>query len=141
VSTSKGMVQVSGKTYRIVERGRVHDVVRLEDDHVVGTLRHHPLLEVVASELPRDAMWEVAMSALRGARLPWGPRSSSQRTLMLACSRAGLEIWRWAAAAFSSLLLSPARLRPVPVLAGWNGASGAARGAIREDSAPNARPG
>jgi hypothetical protein len=92
VGTNKGMVQVSGQTYRIVERALLNEVVRLSDDRLVGMFRHEPVLEVVNCEIPPEALLEVARHARRMGRLNWHarrPRDETRwlRTLLAARSR------------------------------------------------------
>jgi hypothetical protein len=75
------MVQVSGTTYRIVERALFNEVFRITDNRRIGAFRHGPALEVMESEIPREALLVVARHALRNARLSWPPRSSRHLTL------------------------------------------------------------
>jgi hypothetical protein len=92
VGSNKGMVQVSGQTYRIVERALLNEVVRLSDDRLVGMFRHERALEVVKCEIPPEALLEVARHALRMGRLNWRarrPRDGTRwfRTQLAARSR------------------------------------------------------
>src|SRR6476646_10637095 len=90
---SRGMVQVYGHTYRIIERGALHDVVRILDDGLVGTFRNGPQLEVVRSEIPAEKLCEIAKLALTSARLAWRPRPQPARTSLLPSLRALLATW------------------------------------------------
>jgi hypothetical protein len=72
ISSSRGMVQVLGATYRIVRKGSAYEVVRVLDDSVVGVFRHAPELEVISGEAPEQLL-VIARAALRGARLLWSP--------------------------------------------------------------------
>jgi hypothetical protein len=72
-TTSKGMVQVNGTTYRIVEKPLFNEVVRLLDDRVVAAFRHKPRLELVHSSLPGDTVLHVVQAARSTARLTWYP--------------------------------------------------------------------
>jgi hypothetical protein len=71
--TVKGMVQVSGITYRIVRvRAGQYEVVRLLDDARVGAfalgVRAH-----VSCDAP-ELIREIARVALQGGRTSWLPR-------------------------------------------------------------------
>lgn len=88
----EGMVQVSGRTYRIEKIAQCHEVVRIADDRRVGAFTHGPGLRIVRSEIDSDELTAIARAALRAARLPWaGRRASAQadgRTLAKAAGRA-----------------------------------------------------
>jgi hypothetical protein len=73
----KGMVQVSGVTYRIVriERG-TYDVVRILDDERVGQFRTIPRVEVTAATGPAETMAEVAKAAVKWGKTSWVGRLS-----------------------------------------------------------------
>ena len=73
-TTSKGMVQVSGATYRIVRVGNVHEVFRLSDDGFVGSFAFSPALMLVECRIGPDLMRAVARQALRSSRLDWYPQ-------------------------------------------------------------------
>lgn len=70
----KGMVQVFGTTYRIVQVGPVHQVFRLLDDHFVGSFRYARTLSIIECHLGPELLAEVARQALRASLLAW-PRS------------------------------------------------------------------
>jgi hypothetical protein len=72
MSSSRGMVQVLGATYRIVRTGPAYEVVRVLDDRVLGAFRHAPELEVISGEAPEQLL-VIARTALRTARLLWSP--------------------------------------------------------------------
>jgi hypothetical protein len=111
VTSSNGMVQVSGATYRIVQRGRLHEVICVLDDLPVGTFRHRPTLRVVESRIPPERLLDIARQALRSARLAWAPDASERRPR--------LAVWTEAVAAWSRLLdylaVGSMRLQPVAV--------------------------
>lgn len=67
--SSKGMVQVFGRTYRIVQTEHGHDVVRLLDDCRVGSFRCDPKLYVVDSRVAPELLLQVAREALRSSRI------------------------------------------------------------------------
>jgi hypothetical protein len=69
------MVQVLGTSYRIVQAGPVHEVVRLLDDRCVGAFRHTPNLAIVESSIGVALMREIARQALRLSRIDWRPRT------------------------------------------------------------------
>jgi hypothetical protein len=73
----KGMVQVSGVTYRIVriERG-MYDVVRILDDQRVGQFRTIPRVEVTAAEAPAETIAEIAKAAVKWGKTSWVGRLS-----------------------------------------------------------------
>jgi hypothetical protein len=77
--TSKGMVQVFGTTYRIVQTASVHEVIRLLDDCCVGSFCCEPALTVVESRIAPELLREVALQALRSSRLEWRPRRSERK--------------------------------------------------------------
>ncbi|MEP7053404.1 MAG: hypothetical protein ABJB12_23775 [Pseudomonadota bacterium] len=67
----KGMVQVSGTTFRIVRltRGQ-YEVVRILDDVKIGTFRCEPSLAV--SDGPNsELLREVARCAIQGGKCTW----------------------------------------------------------------------
>jgi hypothetical protein len=73
----KGMVQVSGSTYRVVRVGfGVYDVVRLLDDAVVGRFRTVPTAQVESTLLEAELMSEVVRAAIQGAKTSWVGRLS-----------------------------------------------------------------
>jgi len=80
VIIKRGMVQVSGTTYRIVERALFSEVFRISDNRRIGAFRHEPALEVMESEIPLEALLDVARHALRSARLSWAPRRPRRPT-------------------------------------------------------------
>ncbi len=67
--SSKGMVQVFGTTYRIVQTGTAHEVVRLLDDRYVGSFRCEPALTIVESRIGLELLRQVAREALRSSRV------------------------------------------------------------------------
>jgi hypothetical protein len=72
MQTVKGMVQVSGTTYRIVRLGPgQYEVVRILDDARVGTFRSFPRVEVTSSQIGDTMMREIARAAIHGAKTSW----------------------------------------------------------------------
>jgi hypothetical protein len=69
VPSSKGMVQVFGRTYRIVQTESGHDVVRLLDDCRVGSFRCEPTLTIIDSRIAPELLRQVAREALRSSRV------------------------------------------------------------------------
>jgi hypothetical protein len=73
----KGMVQVSGSTYRVVRVGfGVYDVVRLLDDAQVGRFRTVPSTSVESTALAAELMTEIVRAAIQGAKTSWVGRLS-----------------------------------------------------------------
>jgi hypothetical protein len=72
-TTSKGMVQVSGTTYRIVRAGGVHQVFRLSDDGFVGSFAFSPALSLLECRIDAEILSAIARQALRSSRLDWRP--------------------------------------------------------------------
>ena len=73
----KGMVQVSGCTYRLVRVGMgLYDVVRLLDDVQVGRFRTVPHTRVETTSLEVELMNEVVRAAIQGAKTSWVGRLS-----------------------------------------------------------------
>ena len=68
---NRGMVQVLGTTYRIVERLDRCDVVRILDDQLVGAFRHRPALQVLESKIDTGVLLGVARETLRQARVSY----------------------------------------------------------------------
>lgn len=73
----KGMVQVSGVTYRIVrvERG-MYDVVRILDDQNVGRFRTIPRVEVTSATASAETIAEIAKAAVKWGKTSWVGRLS-----------------------------------------------------------------
>ena len=68
----KGMVQVAGKTYRVVRLAQgSYEVVRILDDTRVGTFRSTPPVEIVAQGIDASLMVEIARAAIQGAKTSW----------------------------------------------------------------------
>jgi hypothetical protein len=72
-ANSKGMVQVSGATYRIVQVGSDHRVFRLLDDRFVGSFRYVRGLAVLESPAGAELLSNVARQALRASLVAWRP--------------------------------------------------------------------
>jgi hypothetical protein len=115
-TTSKGMVQVSGTTYRIVEKSSLHEVVRILDDRVVGSFcfgfESEP--RVLGSEIPRRALVAMAQRAHRSARLSWPPRRARAERWFVALLQRAAAGRQQALATFAWVLRGP-RLQPIPV--------------------------
>jgi hypothetical protein len=99
-TTSKGMVQVSGATYRIVRVGHVHEVFRLSDDGFVGSFAFSPALMLVQCHIGTDLMRAVARQALRSSRLDWSPPAKRAPLFewarwLLTKSQAARRVARW----------------------------------------------
>jgi hypothetical protein len=72
MQTVKGMVQVMGKTYRIVRTmPTLYDVISIVDDALVGSFRCGPVLEVVPSSVDADSLRLIARAAIREAKTSW----------------------------------------------------------------------
>ncbi len=73
----KGMVQVSGSTYRVqrVAFGQ-YEVVRLLDDAPVGRFRTVPQTSVESTALDATLMSEIVRAAIQGAKTSWVGRLS-----------------------------------------------------------------
>ena len=67
----KGMVQVQGRTFRIVRVGRGHyEVVRILDDQRIGSFWSEPALKIAEGE-HHELVREVARSAIQGGKTSW----------------------------------------------------------------------
>jgi hypothetical protein len=70
--TVKGMVQVAGKTYRIVRVAPGHyEAVRILDDARVGSFRSFPQVEVTSAQIEEAIVREIARAAIQGAKTSW----------------------------------------------------------------------
>jgi hypothetical protein len=70
----KGMVQISGKTYRIMKAGpHSYEVVRILDDVRIGRFEVTPRLHVRPEGVPRELLLEIALTALKEGKLSWMP--------------------------------------------------------------------
>jgi hypothetical protein len=68
------MVQLSGKTYRIMKVGaRSYEVIRILDDVRIGRFEVTPRLEVQPEGVTRELLWQIALTALKEAKLSWMP--------------------------------------------------------------------
>jgi len=77
----KGMVQVSGKTYRIMKVSpQSYEVVRILDDVRIGHFEVTPRLHMQPEGVPRELLLEIAMTALKEAKLSWMPRGRTRVT-------------------------------------------------------------
>lgn len=70
MSTSKGMVVVSGLTYRITERPRGYEVIRLLDDRVLGCFGGGADFDATCGDSP-ETLAAIARVALREGKLRW----------------------------------------------------------------------
>lgn len=71
MQTVKGMVQVSGRTFRIVRIARGHyEVIRILDDTRIGSFWSEPNFKVSAGE-HEDLVREVARCAIQGGKTTW----------------------------------------------------------------------
>lgn len=69
-----GMVQLSGKTYRIVHHSRaLYGVVKVADNLELGTFRWGPPLELVECFGDLLELGEVARAAIRAAKTHFRP--------------------------------------------------------------------
>jgi hypothetical protein len=68
----KGMVQVSGVTYRIVkvEQGR-YEVIRILDEAKVGAFETVPRLRIHAEDAQIELVRRITMTALKQAKISW----------------------------------------------------------------------
>jgi len=72
----KGMVQVSGSTYRVVRFERGHyKVVRILDDAQIGTFKLQPKYEATSGTDP-ELLIQVARAAIQGGKTSWIGRLS-----------------------------------------------------------------
>jgi hypothetical protein len=77
----KGMVQISGKTYRIMKVGaHSYEVVRILDDVRMGRFEVTPRLQVQPEGVPRELLFEIALTALKEAKLSWMPPGRARPT-------------------------------------------------------------
>jgi hypothetical protein len=68
------MVQLSGKTYRIMKiDSRSYEVVRILDDVRMGSFEVTPRLVVRPEGAPRELLHQIALTALKEAKLSWMP--------------------------------------------------------------------
>ncbi|HEY3495539.1 MAG TPA: hypothetical protein VGK73_12670 [Polyangiaceae bacterium] len=69
MQTIKGMVQVSGNTYRIVRVSQaMYEVIRVLDDTCVGAFRSGPSIEVTPRDIDGTLLREIARTAIKGAK-------------------------------------------------------------------------
>ena len=73
MATSRGMVVVSGVTYRIIELGERYEIVRVLDDQPLGTFRCGLALEIGDGAASTDSVVAVAREAKRLGKLRWVP--------------------------------------------------------------------
>ena len=72
----KGMVQCSGKTYRIMKIcAGSYEVNRILDDVRVGTFDVSPRLKVRPEGVPQKVLLEIAMTALKEAKISWSAQA------------------------------------------------------------------
>ena len=72
----KGMVQCSGKTYRIMKIGAgSYEVIRIIDDVRMGTFDVSPRLQVRPEGVPHKVLLEIAMTALKEAKISWSAQA------------------------------------------------------------------
>lgn len=110
------MVQVSGTTYRILERAGTYEVIRLHDDRFVGSFRHDTALELTAAEISPATLGQIARHAHRSARLRWSqPRADHSRLWTTLQERVGAA-WIHAVTAIRGLLAALHPLTPRAVL-------------------------
>jgi hypothetical protein len=78
---SKGMVQFQGKTYRVakVSRGR-YEVIRLLDDRRIGTFESTPRLRVEPEGVEPAFLHELALTALKQAKVSWASHRAVEPT-------------------------------------------------------------
>lgn len=73
----KGMVQVSGSTYRVQRLAfGQYEVVRLLDDAAVGRFRTTPQTTIESTALESTLMIEIVKAAIQGAKTSWVGRLS-----------------------------------------------------------------
>lgn len=117
-TSSKGMVQVAGTTYRVVESPRVHRVIRVLDDRVVGTFRYGSGIEVVSCEVSPELLLRIGKHSLQSARLSWPPSATATRPSRLAGWADSLVLsWHRTLASMNRLMTVLLRPRYIPVLA------------------------
>ena len=81
------MIQVSGRTYRIVEIGRaLYRAVRIADETVLGVFQSGPPLVLWDCETDVTELGEVARSALRAGKTRWGSEGRARSTREVARS-------------------------------------------------------
>lgn len=67
----KGMVQVHGRTFRIVRVARgQYEVVRILDDKRMGAFSNDPTLKIADGE-HQELVREVARTAIQGGKTSW----------------------------------------------------------------------
>jgi hypothetical protein len=72
MQTTKGMVQVEGKTYRIVRlRAGGYEVVRVLDDVRVGRFELGPPITTHADHVEVPLLRAIARAAIQQARTTW----------------------------------------------------------------------
>ena len=72
----KGMVQCSGKTYRIMKIGAgSYEVIRIIDDARIGTFDVSPRLQVRPEGVPQKGLLEIATTALKEAKISWSAQA------------------------------------------------------------------
>jgi hypothetical protein len=75
MSVAKGMVVVGGITYRVSKlyAGK-YEVVRILDDHRVGTFESEPRLVVEPEGVEPELLSEIAIAALKQGKVSWSQR-------------------------------------------------------------------
>jgi hypothetical protein len=80
MSTSMGMVQVRGNTYRIARvTPGTYEAIRLIDDLRVGTFSSRPPMRLVAEACDAQLLLEIAHAALRQAKTSCATNLTSLR--------------------------------------------------------------
>jgi hypothetical protein len=76
----RGMVQVSGTTYRIETLANQHAVVRIRDHRRIGAFASSPKLMVLESEVAHHELANVATAAALAGLLPWSTERAAPVT-------------------------------------------------------------
>jgi hypothetical protein len=78
MSVVKGVVVVEGISYRVSKlyAGK-YEVVRILDDQMVGTFESEPRLEVEPEGIEPELLKEIAIVALKQAKISWSQRPPS----------------------------------------------------------------
>ena len=106
MTTSRGMVVVSGVTYRIIDKGNRYEIVRVLDDLRFGSFQRRPALELGDGPAPADSVVAVAQEAMRLGKLRWAPTADpSAPTAPRSGARAKRE-WERALSTFIASLLA-----------------------------------
>ena|SRR6187551_3583829 len=93
MSRSRGMIQVSGVSYRIDRVGRGYEIVRLLDDITIGSFQDNPRWAVVCDgDVDEHSLRAIALAAVRQGRTVWKPASATNRFVFRRLNRMAQQL-------------------------------------------------